>query len=166
MARFDAKSGNLYMTDLGRIASHFYISHASIATINEAFSARMSEADILQMMSTCAEFESLKVRDEEVADMESMLNTCCPLEIKDALSTREGKVQVLLQVGPPANAPDCARRGRHAECLPACLRFQTKDCAVRTGVSCAIPAPGLTKTAECRRTSAGAKWTRFPWWRT
>jgi replicative superfamily II helicase len=41
MARFDQRSGHLYMTDLGRIASHFYIRHDSIATINEMFGPRM-----------------------------------------------------------------------------------------------------------------------------
>jgi activating signal cointegrator complex subunit 3 len=98
MARFDQRSGQIYMTDLGRIASHFYVRHDSISTINECFGPRMSVVDILYMMAKCAEFESLKVRDEEVQDLEELLRDCCPLDIKDALTTKEGKVQVLLQV--------------------------------------------------------------------
>lgn len=35
MARFDAETGNLFPTDLGRIASHFYIGFETIQVINE-----------------------------------------------------------------------------------------------------------------------------------
>jgi activating signal cointegrator complex subunit 3 len=102
MVRFDQRSGHLYMTDLGRIASHFYIRHDSIATVNEMFGPCMKEEDIFFMMAKCAEFESLKVRDEEVQDLEALARDYCPIGIKDALTSREGKVQVLLQVRDPA----------------------------------------------------------------
>ena len=44
MARFDERSGNLYVTDLGRVASHFYIRHVSIVTFNEELTRHMDEA--------------------------------------------------------------------------------------------------------------------------
>ena len=44
MARFDERSGNLYVTELGRVASHFYIRHVSIVTFNEMLSRHMDEA--------------------------------------------------------------------------------------------------------------------------
>ena len=46
MARFDEKSGNLYVTELGRVASHFYIKHSSIVTYNELLKPHMSETDV------------------------------------------------------------------------------------------------------------------------
>ena len=46
MARFDERSGNLYVTELGRVASHFYISHASIVTFNEMLTKHMDEAKV------------------------------------------------------------------------------------------------------------------------
>ena len=49
MARFDERSGNLYVTELGRVASHFYISHASIVTFNEMLSKHMDEAKVHQL---------------------------------------------------------------------------------------------------------------------
>ena len=98
MVRFDQASGNLYMTDLGRIASHFYIKHESIIVINGALQARMRYEDLFCMMAQCAEFESLKVRDEEVPDLETLLRDFCPLDIREELTSREGKVQVLMQV--------------------------------------------------------------------
>ncbi|CAN0530289.1 unnamed protein product, partial [Scytosiphon promiscuus] len=36
MLRFDRRSGNLAVTDLGRAASHFYISHESVFRFNGA----------------------------------------------------------------------------------------------------------------------------------
>ena len=98
MARFDQRSGHLYMTDLGRIASHFYLKHETIAIVNEHLKPRMREGELLALMAKCAEFESLKVRDEEVPELESLAKDACPLEIGEGLASREGKVQVLLQV--------------------------------------------------------------------
>ena len=46
MARFDERSGNLYVTEMGRVASHFYIGHASITVFNELLRPRMSEAEV------------------------------------------------------------------------------------------------------------------------
>jgi replicative superfamily II helicase len=46
MTRFDERSGNLYVTELGRVASHYYIRHASIVAFSELLKPRMSEADV------------------------------------------------------------------------------------------------------------------------
>ncbi len=48
MARFDEKSGNLYVTELGRVASHFYIRHSSIVIYNDLLKRHMSEAEVGQ----------------------------------------------------------------------------------------------------------------------
>jgi replicative superfamily II helicase len=37
MITFDESSGNFGVTDLGRVASHFYIGNETILTINENF---------------------------------------------------------------------------------------------------------------------------------
>ena len=49
MARFDEKSGNLYVTELGRVASHFYIKHSSIVMYNDLLKRHMSEAEVQQL---------------------------------------------------------------------------------------------------------------------
>lgn len=46
MARFDERSGNLYVTDLGRVASHFYIRHSSIVVYAEHLKSHMTEAEV------------------------------------------------------------------------------------------------------------------------
>ena len=50
MARFDEKSGNLYVTELGRVASHFYIRHSSIIIFNDLLKRHMSEAEVTWVM--------------------------------------------------------------------------------------------------------------------
>lgn len=104
MMRYDAKSGALHMTEMGRIASHFYISHGSINTINDNLKSVMTIQDVFLLIAECAEFESLKVRDEEMPDLEKLRDKACrcPLSAKEgskpALGNRESKVQVLIQV--------------------------------------------------------------------
>lgn len=46
MMRFDEKSGNFYCTELGRIASHFYIQYSSVETYNEMLRRHMSDSEV------------------------------------------------------------------------------------------------------------------------
>lgn len=46
MMRFDEKSGNFYCTELGRIASHFYIQYSSVETYNEMLRRHMSDTEV------------------------------------------------------------------------------------------------------------------------
>ena len=55
MARFDEKSGTLYVTELGRVASHFYIRHSSIVIYNELLKRQMTEAEVYHLTFTVAE---------------------------------------------------------------------------------------------------------------
>jgi replicative superfamily II helicase len=64
--RFDEKSGNLAVTDLGRIASHYYLHNDTIFTFNErlarqAFGAVATDADALNLICSAHEFEQIKV---------------------------------------------------------------------------------------------------------
>lgn len=47
MMRFDEKSGNFYCTDLGRIASHFYIQYSSVETYNEMLRRHMNDSEVI-----------------------------------------------------------------------------------------------------------------------
>lgn len=134
MMRYDAKSGSLHMTELGRIASHFYISHASINTINENLKSAMTIQEVFLLIAECAEFESLKVRDEEMPDLEKLRERACkfPLTKKDegkvALGNREGKVQVLIQVCVRAPLNDVKAPWFHACLAGGLLDFKSMPC--------------------------------------
>ena len=47
MMRFDEKSGNFYCTELGRIASHFYIQYSSVETYNEMLRRHMNDSEVI-----------------------------------------------------------------------------------------------------------------------
>lgn len=55
MIAFDRNTGSLVITDLGRIAAKYYIRHKSIEIFNERFRPKMSEADVLTMLSASTE---------------------------------------------------------------------------------------------------------------
>ena len=66
MMRYDRKSGVLSMTELGRVASHYYIQHLSMDMYNQTLRRNMTESDILDLVSNSSEFENVKVRDHNV----------------------------------------------------------------------------------------------------
>lgn len=55
MITFDKQNGTFMITDLGRIAAKYYIKYASIEKFNKAFRSKMTEADVLAMLSTSTE---------------------------------------------------------------------------------------------------------------
>ncbi len=53
MMRFDEKSGNFYCTELGRIASHFYIQYSSVETYNEMLRRHMNDSEVFKYNLLC-----------------------------------------------------------------------------------------------------------------
>lgn len=52
---------NMYILDLGRTASHFYIKYDTVEVFNEKMKPIMGESDVLAMISHSQEFQQLKV---------------------------------------------------------------------------------------------------------
>jgi replicative superfamily II helicase len=50
------------VTNLGRIASHYYIKHGTIDAFNTMLSPHLSEIDALHVLCSSAEFDQLKVK--------------------------------------------------------------------------------------------------------
>lgn len=55
MILFDEPKGAFTITDLGRIAAKYYVRHESMEIFNNEFRPRMSEADVLRMLSMSTE---------------------------------------------------------------------------------------------------------------
>jgi len=101
MVRFDERSGQLYQTEAGRIASHFYIKQASMEIFDEHLRRHMSMPEVFHMVSHASEFENISPREDEMAELESLQRDrkrACPIEIKATLGDKAGKVNLLLQV--------------------------------------------------------------------
>lgn len=63
MIRYDKKTGNFQVTELGRIASHYYITHDSVATYNQLLKPTLSEIELFRVFSLSSEFKHIAVRE-------------------------------------------------------------------------------------------------------
>lgn len=61
MIRYDLRTGYLFPTDSGRIASHFYIKYETVELFEEKLRPVMNEGELLALISQAQEFEQLKV---------------------------------------------------------------------------------------------------------
>lgn len=59
----DFSHPSLKVTDLGRIASHFYITHDSIQTYNQLLKPTLSEIELFRVFSLSSEFRNITVRE-------------------------------------------------------------------------------------------------------
>ena len=76
MIRYDMETGNLFPTDLGRVASHFYIAYSTIEIVNNTLLDTSTWETILMIISQSQEFVSIKLRDEEIAELKDMRSMC------------------------------------------------------------------------------------------
>ena len=96
MIRFHPPSGSLDATEQGRTAAHYYLSVGTIEIFDEKISPTIAEADILDTLCHSAEFTNIKVREEEMEELEQLL-AVAPLRVNGGLATKEGKTAVLMQ---------------------------------------------------------------------
>lgn len=98
MARFDERSGGLYVTEMGRVASHFYIRHATVMVFNELLHPHMGPGEVLSMMAKSAEFENVAVREDELDELDKLSRKEAVYEVKTGSSSnKHGKVNILMQ---------------------------------------------------------------------
>ena len=57
----------------------------------------MTEGDIVAMVAQSHEFEQIKVREDELSELESHLQGDCYLPVKGGVENTHGKVNILLQ---------------------------------------------------------------------
>ncbi|KAF0687130.1 Aste57867_21101 [Aphanomyces stellatus] len=95
MIKFDQRRGDFAVTNLGRVASHYYITHGTIETFNEMLSQYMEDEDVLHVICSSSEFEQVQVREDETVELEKVKKSCkLPIKGDNASS---GKANVLLQ---------------------------------------------------------------------
>lgn len=104
MMIYDRTTGAFTITDLGRIAAKYYIRYESIEIFNKEFRPKMSEADVLAMLSMSIEFNQIQVRDAEEKEL-LFLEDIVPCDVKGrnetsterGIETHQQKVNILLQ---------------------------------------------------------------------
>jgi activating signal cointegrator complex subunit 3 len=109
MCRYDPRAGSIAPTDLGRVASHFYVSHRTVVLWNELLTEMIDasaesndsweemDATVLHAVSCASEFDQMRARQEEAEELDSLKKMACCVRVKGGNDSREGKVNILLQ---------------------------------------------------------------------
>ena len=74
--------GYLHATDLGRTSSSFYIKYDTVEIFNELLKPVMNEAEIFAMLSQASEFEQLKVREDEMQELDDLTHDYCEVPVR------------------------------------------------------------------------------------
>lgn len=96
LIEYDADHDTVQSTELGKIASHFYISYSTINMYNTQMKPWHSEIDILRIFASSEEFKYIPVRPEEKLEVKKLMDLS-PIPIKDKADDPLAKVNVLLQ---------------------------------------------------------------------
>ena len=62
LVKYDRKTGVFAATELGRIASHYYVAYASMATYNQHLRPSMSTIELFRVFALSNEFKLIPVR--------------------------------------------------------------------------------------------------------
>ena len=111
----------LQSTDLGRIASHYYVKYHSLATYNDHLKPTMGDIELLRLFALSDEFRFMIVREEEKLELAKLLDRV-PIPVKEALDDPIAKVNVLLQARCPVlmGCKGLSRALGSATCWPSC----------------------------------------------
>uniref|UniRef100_A0A3B3T1E4 U5 small nuclear ribonucleoprotein 200 kDa helicase n=1 Tax=Paramormyrops kingsleyae TaxID=1676925 RepID=A0A3B3T1E4_9TELE len=96
LVKYDKRTGSFQVTDLGRIASHFYVTHDSIHTYNQLLKPTLSEIELFRVFSLSSEFRNITVREEEKLELQKLLERV-PIPVKESIEEPSAKINVLLQ---------------------------------------------------------------------
>ncbi|KZZ89423.1 Sec63 domain protein [Moelleriella libera RCEF 2490] len=96
LIRYDEKSGKLQSTDLGKIASHYYITSGSMDTYNNLIQPSITTIELFRVFSLSAEFKYIPVRQDEKLELAKLMGRV-PVPVKESIEEPHAKINVLLQ---------------------------------------------------------------------
>ena len=82
------------VTDLGRIASHYYCTYETMDTYNGLLKQQLTEIELIRIFARSSEFKYLRVREEEKLEL-AKLNERVPIPIKESIDEPTAKVKLL-----------------------------------------------------------------------
>lgn len=77
MLRFDERTGNLYVAELGRVASHFYLQYTSVQTYNQLLTKHMSDSEVGPSPSTRRPLSTTSAAPSSARHFEASVSDCC-----------------------------------------------------------------------------------------
>ncbi|KIM78188.1 hypothetical protein PILCRDRAFT_824660 [Piloderma croceum F 1598] len=96
LIKYERASGRFQSTELGRIASHYYVTYNSMATYNQHLRPTMSTLELFRVFALSNEFKLLPVRQEEKLELGKLLERV-PIPVKESVEEPAAKINVLLQ---------------------------------------------------------------------
>ncbi|KAK1926565.1 putative Pre-mRNA splicing factor [Papiliotrema laurentii] len=96
LIRYDRNTGVFHSTDLGRIASHYYVAYSSMAVYNKHLKPNLNMIDLFRVFALSNEFKLIPVRQEEKLELAKLLERV-PIPVKEGVDEPVAKVNVLLQ---------------------------------------------------------------------
>lgn len=96
LIKYDRKSGSFQVTDLGRIASHYYLTPYSMSIYNEHLKITTGDIELLRIFSLSEEFKNCAVRPDERMELKKLMERV-PIPIKESIEDASAKINVLFQ---------------------------------------------------------------------
>lgn len=96
LVRYERKSGLFTSNELGRIASHYYITHSSMSTYHQHLKPHLGLIELFRIFALSDEFKYQVVRQDEKLELGKLLERV-PIPVKESLDDPPAKVNVLLQ---------------------------------------------------------------------
>ena len=96
LLKYDRKSGHFQVTELGRIASHYYCTHETMQIYNQLLKPTLTEIELFRVFALSCEFKNITVREEEKLELQKLMERV-PIPIKESMEEASAKVNVLLQ---------------------------------------------------------------------
>ena len=96
LLKYDRRTGTLQVTELGRVASNYYLTHQSLASFNDYLKPTLSDIELFRIFSLSSEFKHISVREEEKIELAKLLDRV-PIPVKEGLDEGSAKINVLLQ---------------------------------------------------------------------
>ena len=95
LVKYDRK-GRFQVTELGRIASHFYIVHTSMSTYNQHLKLMMGHIELFCIFALSDEFKYIPVRERGKLEFSKLLE-CVSVLVREGIEELASKINVLLQ---------------------------------------------------------------------
>ncbi|KAF8761911.1 Sec63 protein [Rhizoctonia solani] len=96
LLKYDRKTGAFTSTELGRIASHYYVTYNSMSVYNQHLKSNMSTIELFRVFALSNEFKLIPVRQEEKLELAKLLERV-PIPVKEGVDEPPAKINVLLQ---------------------------------------------------------------------
>lgn len=96
LIRYERRNGRLQTTELGRIASHYYITHNSMMKYNKNIQPAIGQIEMFRAFANSEEFKYIPVRQDEKLELAKLL-TRVPIPVKETVEDPAAKINVLLQ---------------------------------------------------------------------